>query len=140
MAQKQPDKNAQDRMNGWMRGRNGADELSLATVVLALILLVIDIFAHSTVLIVLVLALVIYAWFRMSSRNVARRRDENEHFIKIIGPAAPWLRNPSAAAQESKEYKHVKCPNCAQKIRVPRGKGHIRVTCPKCHQKFEIKS
>ena len=35
---------------------------------------------------------------------------------------------------------YITCPNCGQKVRVPRGKGKIRVTCPSCHQKFDARS
>lgn len=140
MANQAGNTDPKNAMNDWMRGRNGADELSLFVVLVALILIIIDIFARQTWLILLALVLVAYTWFRMSSRKIAQRQDENARFVKLIGPVAPWLRDPRGAAKEHKSYKHAACPNCGQKIRVPRGKGHLRVTCPKCHEKFDVQS
>ena len=74
------------------------------------------------------------------SKNVEARRNENELFLDHAGRFRPWLRNPSAALKEARTYKHAVCPDCGQKVRVPRGKGKLRVTCPKCHKKFEVKS
>lgn len=130
----------QDRLHAFMRGRNGADELAVAIVVLALILSVIDMFVRWTPLTVLVFLLFAYAVFRTLSPDVRARRGENEAFVDIIGPIRPWLRDPRAAFNENRQYKHATCPNCHQRVRIPRGKGHVRVTCPQCRQKFDIKS
>lgn len=39
-----------------------------------------------------------------------------------------------------KKYKIVKCPNCKQKLRLPRGKGSIIVTCKSCSHKFNMRT
>lgn len=130
----------QDRLHAFMRGRNGADELAVSIVVLAVILGVIDMFARWVPLTVVVALLFSYAIFRIISTNVKARRGENEAFADVIGPVRPWLRNPRAAFVENRQYKHASCPNCHQRVRIPRGKGHVRVTCPQCRQKFDITS
>ncbi len=43
-------------------------------------------------------------------------------------------------AQEAKKYKHLTCPKCQQRIRVPRGKGNLRVRCPKCQERFKVRT
>lgn len=127
-------------MSDFMRGRNGADELSNAAVCLAVILLVINLFGRWMFLSVIVLLLLAYAIFRMVSTDIGARQKEADSFGAAVGPVRPWLRDPATAWQESREYKHGTCPNCHQHVRVPRGKGLLRVTCPQCKQKFEIKS
>ena len=129
-----------NKVEDFMRGRNGADELGIATLELAVILAIVNIFANNTVLYVLILLLIAYAVFRMVSTDVNRRRKESMAFASKLGPARPWITNPAAALRNARTYKHATCPNCHQRVRVPRGKGHIRITCPRCKQKFDIHS
>lgn len=124
----------------WLRGRNGNDELSTCVLILALLLVIINIFTRSFILSVVALALMAYAWWRMASRDLESRENENGVFCEFIGPVGPWLRNPVRAAKEVRAYKHLKCPECGQRVRVPRGKGKIRVRCPQCQQKFEART
>lgn len=124
----------------WLRGRQGPDDLAMFCTNVALVVVVINIFARVGWLGWLALALIVYACFRIQSKNLGARSKENEAFLKALGPARPWIQNPKAAAAECKQFKHVKCTSCGQRIRVPRGKGKLRVTCPKCKQKFEVKA
>lgn len=128
------------RLIDWMQGRNGSDELGTCALVVALLLIVINVFLHTLFLNLVAIALMVYAWWRMSSKDLEARESENATFVELTGPVARWLRNPAAAASESREYKHLKCPECGQKVRVPRKKGKIRVTCPSCHNKFEART
>lgn len=124
----------------WMRGRRGPDDIAVFCTNLAVILVVINLFARVSWLSWIALALLAYSIFRIQSKNLGPRAKENEAFLKALGPARPWIQNPKAAFAETKQYKHVKCSSCGQRVRVPRGKGKLRVTCPKCKQKFEVKS
>ena len=38
------------------------------------------------------------------------------------------------------DYKVINCPNCSQKIRVPKNKGKIKITCNNCEKKFILKT
>lgn len=130
----------QEKVAQFMRGRNGADELSVLLVELAILLGLINIFAAKIWLSMIVIALLAYAIFRMVSTQVAARRRESYAVMHALGPVRPWVTNPRKAFQEARLYKHASCPNCHQRVRVPRGKGRIRVTCPQCGNKFELKS
>ena len=114
----------------FMNGRRGPDDLASFCVWAAVILIVIDLFAHTGWLSWVSVALVVYAVWRMCSKNVYARMSENDAFLKALGPIRPWVQNPSRAAHELRSYKHATCPSCGQKVRVPRGKGKLRVTCP----------
>ena len=131
------DKNMNDKLADWHKGRNGADEISNLTLAVAIVLVVVNLFAHTWVISLVAVALLLYTGFRISSTKVADRREENEHFLAVLGPLAPWVRNPAAAMREARAYKHLTCPSCGQHVRVPRGKGKVRVTCPKCKTKFD---
>lgn len=130
----------QERIAQWMTGRNGTDELAMACVWLALILYIVALVSRVVFINFVSLALLVYAWLRMTSRSVEARRRENYLFLSKIGPLGPWLRNPVAAFQEARAYKHFKCPECGQRMRVPRRRGRLRVRCPKCQHRFEMKS
>ena len=130
----------QRKMVEWSRGRHGADELSGAATNLAILLVIVDLFARTSWLSVLALVLLGYSWFRITSKNVPARISENARAIKVAGPALAWLSNPIAAFQENKAYKHLACPSCGQRVRIPRGKGKVRITCPKCKTRFDGKA
>ena len=56
-------------LNDFMRGRNGTDELAVASLCVALILLIINIFASQLWLTIVVLAFVAYGLLRSGSRT-----------------------------------------------------------------------
>jgi hypothetical protein len=129
-----------NRLAQWLEGRNGTDELAMACVWLAIVLYILSLILHSAIPTWIALVLLVYAALRMSSRSIAARRRENRLFLSKVGPLGSWLRNPVEAATEAKSYKHLTCPSCGQKLRVPRGRGKMRVTCPKCHESFDAQS
>ena len=130
----------QRRLADWLRGRQGPDDLATFCVNVAIVVVIVNLFARTSWLGWVALALVVYAMFRIQSKNLGSRARENEAFLKALGPARPWVQNPRAAWGELRAYKHVRCTSCKQKVRVPRGKGKLRVTCPKCRTKFEVRS
>ena len=88
--------------------------------------------------------------FRMLSRNFEARRRENEKYLvfesklrarfgKDRAPRAKTA-NANPTWEERRKYKYLICPQCAQRLRVPRGKGKLRVTCTRCGNKFDVKS
>ena len=130
----------QRRLMEWLRGRQGPDDLAVFSVNLAIVIVLVNVFARTGWLGWVGLALVAYAMFRIQSRNLGARARENEAFLRALGPARPWVQNPRAAWAELRAYKHVRCSSCRQRVRVPRGKGRLRMTCPRCKTKFEVRS
>ncbi|OUO35607.1 hypothetical protein [Olsenella sp. An290] len=130
----------QRKLVDWLRGRQGPDDLAVFAINLAVVLVVVNLFARTSWLAWVGLALVAYGAFRIQSKNLGARSRENEAFLKALGPARPWVQNPRAAWGELRHYKHARCASCKQRVRVPRGKGKLRVTCPRCGSKFEVRS
>lgn len=77
---------------------------------------------------------------RMLSKNYSARRAENDRFMQMIYPIQRKYNKMIARIKGSKTHKYLKCPNCKQELRVPRGKGQITVTCARCKVKFDAKS
>ena len=124
----------------FMYGRNGADQLSLATLLLSIVLDAANMFVkNDTVYLVLGAlsgALVVWMIFRMFSKNLAKRRAENAKFLQLVW----WPLKQKFTAIRDREHKYFTCPNCRTVCRVPRGKGTLRITCPKCGNVMQKKT
>ena len=146
--------------------RRGIDELSRTMLIAALVLSIIGMIVSKSVgwlRIVLSLlsgALLVLIVIRMTSKNFNKRYQENMKYLTYETAVKDWFRrtfraksangaykaprakragkNPTWA--ELKQYKYLICPQCAQRLRVPRGKGRIRVTCINCGNVFETRS
>lgn len=127
----------------FMYGRNGFDLFSRFLTYLALVLVVLQLFvrgAAGRVLWYLAIAVLVYAYFRIFSRNLNRRREENAKYYHYRMKAINGFRDWKDRRRQSRDYKFFRCPSCRAMLRVPRGKGKIRVTCRKCGTAFERKS
>ena len=127
----------------WLRrvmyGRYGGDQLSLFLVGLYVVLYLLSMLPHMWGLSWLASLVVLVALYRCMSRRVDKRRAENIKFLEAVGPVVRWLRLHRTIHRD-KEHCYFKCPNCGQRLRVPRGKGKITVTCRSCGVSFEEKS
>ncbi len=125
-----------EKLRKFMYGRYGFDELSQVMIYLALGLWVITILFGSMMIDIVAFILIFMAYFRMFSKNTAKRYEELQRFWA-------WkqkVKNIPKTAKTRKTYHIYKCPGCRQKVRVPRGKGKIEISCPKCGTKFIKKS
>ena len=120
----------------FMQGRNGVDQLSQFLNVVVLILLVVSIFTKSIILDWLPFVLMGYMYFRIFSRNIAKRSVENQKFCNMRYDLAIKKNKWKKEREQKKIYRFFRCPMCHQKVRVPKGRGKICITCPKCRQEF----
>ncbi|WP_373166373.1 hypothetical protein [Agathobaculum sp. Marseille-P7918] len=123
-----------------MAGRYGSDQLNNALLLLGLVLIVVEWISRWRWVSIFVLALLILCYFRMFSRNIQARYAENQWFLRRWGPVSNRLRNMLARFRDRKTHRYFKCPQCKQRLRVPRGRGKINITCPHCHHQFIRKS
>ena len=113
-------------------GRNGPDHLSFGLMILALVLSFIR-WDYIYIIWILIVALAI---IRMFSRNVEQRRKENFAFLRVVNKPKTWYYKCKVRNKQRKIYKVFKCPECFQKLRVPRGKGKVLIRCSKCGHKI----
>lgn len=129
-----------EKLIRFMQGRYGMDYLGRFTIILGLAAIILSMFIDSAILSILAWACIIYAYFRMFSRNIYKRSSENQAFLtKTYKIRCFFARQKNMMAQR-KTHHIYKCPACKQKIRVPRGKGRIEIRCPKCNTTFIKKS
>jgi ribosomal protein L37AE/L43A len=124
----------------FMNGRYGADQLSRFLLGAALVCLLANAFTRVRGLYLLALIVLGICYFRMFSKNYAKRSEENRKYLEMTSGVRTKLNRMKNRVLQSKDYHIYKCPTCGQKIRIPRGKGRIRITCPKCRCEFEKKS
>lgn len=129
-----------DFLRRFMAGRYGNDQLNAALLVLGLALIVIEMLTGWSWMSMFILALLILCYFRMFSRNIQARYAENQKFLRWWGPVSNRLRNARMRFADRKTHRYFKCPQCKQRLRVPRGRGKINITCPHCHTQFVRKS
>lgn len=126
-----------------MYGRYGSDQLNIFLIVLFCLLSIVDTFVKNSIASMILSTLsylcLLFALFRLLSRNYSRRRSENEAFQKVAGPLIHWFRRKRNQARD-RDHVYFKCPTCAQTLRVPRGKGKISITCRNCGTVFQEKT
>ena len=122
-----------------MSGRYGFDQLNGFLCILSLILVVLGAWL-SGFLYWLGLALLLWCYYRIFSRNIQKRYAENMKYLSLQNQSKDWLARQKLRFDQRKVYRYFKCPHCRQSIRVPRGRGRISITCPKCGTSFIKKS
>ncbi len=128
--------NLRQKLYQFMQGRYGMDDLNRTLMYVTIALILVQLFVHNNVLNVITLILIVLVYFRMLSRNITKRYQENRLFLeKTSGLRDRWAKLKYELSQR-KQYHIYKCPACGQKIRVPRGKGKIAITCRKCGNEF----
>ena len=135
-----------DKFNKFMQGRYGVDDLSRFTMGVALVLIILAMFANifsrtvGSTLDILGVAAIVYAYIRIFSRNIQQRYAENQKFLQMT-PKFRFRFNKEKDLMKQRKTHHIySCPGCGQKIRIPKGKGKIEIECPKCHTKFVKRS
>lgn len=123
-----------------MTGRYGADQLGQLLMGISVVFLFISLFTRLDIFYILALGLMGYEYYRMMSRQIERRYQENQKFMNGRYHLAVKWNKKKEHLKQSKIYHFYKCPSCRQKVRVPKGKGKICITCPKCKTEFIKKS
>ena len=121
----------------FMYGRNGPDKLGVTLLWTSVITNLVSalVLRHSRLLGSLLyyaaMALMFYTLFRLFSKNLGKRRAENQKYLNWV-----WrLKSSRQGAKErraDKEHKYFTCKTCGTICRVPVGKGKVVITCPKC--------
>ena len=129
-----------ERMQRFMAGRHGNDQLNQFIFIVAIISMVLEIITRQSLFYTLTLVLLILAYVRVFSRNINKRYEENMKFLQKKDAILNKFRKQKYYAAQRRNFHIYTCPQCKQKIRIPKGKGKISITCPKCRTSFIKKS
>lgn len=128
------------KMTRFMLGRYGQDSLNAALCILALLLIFVAAFVPGRWPSLTALLPLGWATFRVYSKNLAKRREENAKWLKLTAPIRKSWRLRRTKWADRKSYRYFICPRCRETMRVPRGKGKIEITCRKCGARFQRKT
>ena len=134
-----------DKFYRFMQGRYGVDQFAKFTMGVALVSIVLAIFVNTgssagSLLDMFGLVAIVYTYFRIFSRNISKRAQENQKYLSATAKLRQRLNKEKNMMKQRKDYHIYTCPSCGQKVRIPRGKGKIEISCPKCHSKFVKRS
>ena len=129
-----------ERMQRFMAGRYGNDQLNQFIFIVAIISMVLEMITRQSLFYTLTLVLLILAYVRVFSRNINKRYEENMKFLQKKDAILNKFRKQKYYAAQRRNFHIYTCPQCKQKIRIPKGKGKISITCPKCRTSFIKKS
>lgn len=145
--------NLNDKLQSFMIGRNGADRLSRWSLGAACIALIINMWFPNIFCSVISYALLFYSMYRVFSKNVAAREEEEQKFDDFLDRLKPgskkrrdsgFTTRGNAPKNTTKSNTSTKttivCEECGQSLSVPKGRGKLKVTCPKCNHQQIIES
>ena len=137
--------------SNFMRGRYGTDDFNRFLIIVTLALIVIDLFVNFRVLDFAIVALLIYTYCRMFSRNINARYRENMKFLQFKGKfsrakgSRPGRGRGGNAGYGSDPFGHVSPENGGGSgggfgMHSKSGSGTVyRIfICPSCGGKFRV--
>ena len=129
-----------EKLRQFMIGRYGTDGLNQFLSIASLVLLLIAIISRVNLFTYLGVALLIFCYYRTFSRNISKRTEENYKFYTLKDRVDNKFKGWKEQWANRKVYHYYRCPQCRQKLRVPRGRGRIQISCPRCGTQFIKKS
>ena len=103
----------------FMQGRYGTDKLNTAILVVGVVCCILSMLIPASVAPLIFTTLsygfMVWAIFRMLSRNHYKRYQENRWYLRFI------------ERLKDREHRYYDCPRCKRSVRVPRGKGKIEL-------------
>ena len=142
--------NFKNRLARFLYGRYGTDNLYNALFLTQIIVLflgaVLNLLGHvsatfaiiSYILYSISLVLFGFTLFRFFSRNITKRRIENQKYLRFRERWHSRFRLLKNRFREGKTHVFRRCKQCKATLRLPRKRGRHAVKCPCCQQRFHV--
>ncbi len=127
-------------LSRFLQGRYGIDALFLPIVIVSCVFTLLSSVRPLGWLRLIGTALLLYALFRVLSKNFPKRQRELQFYLNWKNKLTQKFRLYRRIWQERREKKYFKCPNCKTYLSVPKGKGKLKINCRKCSHQFTRKS
>ena len=123
-----------------MIGRYGTDGLNQFLSFASIVMLLLSLLTRFSLFTWVGAVLLVLCYYRSLSRNISKRTDENYRYYAIKDRVDSKFRGLKEQWTNRRVYHYYRCPQCHQKLRVPRGRGRIQISCPRCGTQFIKKS
>lgn len=128
----------------FMYGRYGIDRLNMFLLIVLIVCAGLNLFVRNGYFSIVMSSwetlLIVLIYYRMFSRNIQKRYAENQKYLSLENKVKRFFGRTKYIQEQRKDFHIYTCPQCRQKIRIPKGKGKISVRCPKCGAEFVKKS
>lgn len=129
-----------ERFRRFMAERYGTDALNQFLSIVSIVLLLVALLTRVNLFTWVGMGVLIWCYYRTFSRNIPKRTEENYKFYTLKQQLEGKVRSLKEQWANRKLYHYYRCPQCRQKLRVPRGRGRIQISCPRCGTQFIKKS
>ena len=130
-----------------MRQANGFDDLSQFLLKTGGIIGIVGMLLRINFFLWIGFIIILAMYARTFSKDKQKYYQQNRAYHTQRNKVINFLNGQKNLASQKQErlkqrkiYRFYKCPNCGQKVRVPKGKGKITITCPSCSERFVKKS
>lgn len=135
-----------EKIQKFMYGRYGPDNLYHFLFKLYLGLFLIDIIIENSIITYIELLVIVIMFYRFFSKNIYKRSNENKIFLKYSKKVTKPIRNITKNFKrkiknfKDKSYVYKKCFKCKTIIRLPLpdNYGIKHVKCPKCKKRLHV--
>lgn len=128
------------KFSSFMQGRYGVDILGRDLVWISMAVLIISMFVQIPVLRYFPIAIIAICYYRIFSKNFSKRYNENRVYANFRNKLVKSVKRFFKRIKDFPKYKYIRCAQCQQQLRLPRGKKNIEVSCPKCHHHFDART
>ena len=127
------------KLQKFMYGRYGFDELYKFLLRLCILVLLVNLFIRHYILLIMEILILFFMFYRIISKKIYRRQKENIKYLKIKNKILTPFENIKRNIQD-KNHIYKKCRHCNKilKLPLPEKKGIKHVKCPNCKRKMKI--
>ena len=120
-----------EKFQRFMYGRYGMDSLGRFMLWTSVLLFVLSTFMDNRFFYLIAFVLMIFEYVRMLSRSISKRSSENRLYLSYVSRVKRYFEKQKYLMQLRKDYRIFSCPECKQKIKIPKGRKKVEIRCPK---------
>lgn len=122
----------------FFRGRYGTDSLNSFLLWSYFAAVLINLFTGLRVFSYIGLACGVAAIYRMLSRNIYKRQQENIKFFNLKKKITQKFKLTADKWKYRKTHIYRNCPSCKATLKLPKIKGQHTCCCPRCKNSFKV--